>query len=343
VKVPDLLDDSALYDWAGISLGRSDLYRLFLSIKKLAESLSGDVERLRWVGRISTRSRPYFIVEGVNPEEEEGVDESKQEGKAGANKYAYWVTQSLEQAQWTKLPNVTMEQVVKVRLFKRLFTGNLDADVPSYPPFPGSERHLLRAILACIVGETSISPDGFFDLDEEDPPSAKPADAEAMNERFPKASDELKEPDNWKHHEVELNKLGRVLAMPEQLDENGEPIVPDDPVEPNPPLDSIKPEQWTFRLCPGGAGSSSMSAVVARSLRWPGAVAVAAGRKYINVYVGNGLPYSSTPYSPTLPAPIQTEWAPPQTDGEAAPGLVEQPDVKVDPTPPVAEGEAEEE
>lgn len=338
-----MLDDAPLYDWAGVSIGRGDIYRLFLSIKQFAASLSGDVEKLRWVGRINTRSKPYFILEGISPEEEEGIDEMKQEGKNGANKYSYWVTQNIEQGQWTKLPNVTMEQVVKVRLFRRLLTGNLDADVPSYPPFPGTERNLLRAIIACIVGETSISPDGFYDLDDgEDPPTVKPADAEAMNERFPKTADDLKEPDNWKHHEVELNKLGRILAMPEQQDENGEPIVVDDPVEPNPPLDAIKPENWTFRVCPGGAGIAPSSVVVARSLRWPGAIAVAAGRKFVNIYVGNGLPYSSQPYSPPLPGTIQKEWSPVVSDGAEGPALVEQPDIKVDPTPPIPEGEEEE-
>ncbi|RYG59057.1 hypothetical protein EON64_20635, partial [archaeon] len=125
MKIPDLLEEASLLDWAGLSVGRGDLYRLFLSIKKLAETLSGDVERLRWVGRVSTRGRPYYVVEGVAPDEEEGVDEAKQEGKAGANKYAYWVTQSVESAQWTRLPSVSMEHVVKARQFRRLLTGDL--------------------------------------------------------------------------------------------------------------------------------------------------------------------------------------------------------------------------
>ena len=95
-----------------------------------------------------------------------------QEGKAGANKYAYWVTQSIElgtnaHGGWLKLPNVTMDQVVKSRKFKRFFTGDLDAPVPSYPPFQGTERNLLRATIARIVGATSISPDGYFTLSED--------------------------------------------------------------------------------------------------------------------------------------------------------------------------------
>lgn len=219
-------------------------------------------------------------------------------------------------------------------------TGNLEAAVPSYPPFPGQEKHLLRAILACIVHDTSISPDGFFDLDDSDPPMVKAAEAEQFNERFPKPATDLKELENWKHHETPLNVLGRVTAMPEQTDESGEVIPPAEDIEVSSPLDTIKVEQWTSRMCPGGAGATSTSAVVVRSLRWPGASAVAAGRRFVNIYVGNGLPAmtNATTYSPPLLGPIIAEFTnAPGADGAPAPVLIEQADTKVDPTPPVAE------
>lgn len=339
VKCPDLLDDANLYEWAGVSFGKGELYRLYLSIRKACESLPSEVEKVRLFGKINTRTLPYYVIEGLNPEDEEGADETKQEGRSGANKYAYYVSQCLEDAKWTKLPNVTMEQVVKARLFRRLLTGNLDATVPSYPPFNGTERNLLRAQIACIAGATSISPDGYFDLNDEDPPQVVPAEAEAMAERFPKTSSDLKDPEGWKHHEGDLNRLGRVTAMPEQQDENGEVIEPEDPVEAATPLDTIKPEAWTFRVCPGGVGTSGSSVVVARSLLWPGAVAVTAGRKFVNIYVGSAVAYTATAYSPPLPAAIQAEWAPTE-EGTA---LIENADVRADPTPPKPAGEEEEE
>lgn len=94
VKVPEILEDSNLLAWGGIDLGRGESYRIYLSIKKLAETLPSDVEKLRFFGKITTRSLPYYIVEGLNPEDEEGVDETKQEGRNGANKNAYWVSQN---------------------------------------------------------------------------------------------------------------------------------------------------------------------------------------------------------------------------------------------------------
>lgn len=308
--------------------------------------MPGDVEKIRFFGRIHTRGNPYYVIEGLSTEDEEGIDESKQEGRSGVNKYAYWVVQDVESTQWTKLPNVSMEHIVKSRLFKRILTGNLENAVPSYPPFPGKEKHLLRAIIAVIVGETSVSPDGFYALDDSDPPVVKPAEQEDFNNNFPKSASDLKEPDAWKHHEIEINKIGRVTALPEQLDENGEPIVPEEPVDVNPALDAIKPEAWSIRTSPGGAGFSSSSVVVLRSLRWPGAVAVASGRKYVNVYVGDGLPYSSTSYSPPLPPLIQSEYSSVGSDGAPLAGfqgLIEQNDVRTDPTPPAPEGENPEE
>jgi radial spoke head protein 4A len=109
-------------------------------------------------------------------------------------------------------------------------------------------------------------------------------------------------------------------------------------------LEPIKPEQWTFRVCPGGSGAANASVVVARSLVWPGSVAVASNNRFVNVYVGNAVVYEDKPYSPPLPAPIQTEWALAEEEAEDETLLlVEQPDVRADPTPPVPEGEEEEE
>merc|ERR1712110_1317678 len=86
-----------------------------------------------------------------------------------------------------------------------------------------------------------------------------------------------------------MGKLGRTTAMPEQLGEDGEPIVLEEEIDVASPLDSMASHQWTFRIGPGGAGASANSVVVARSLLWPGSCAVAYGRKFINIYVGNAI------------------------------------------------------
>lgn len=48
-----------------------------------------------------------------------------------------------------------------------MFTGDLNATFHSNPPFPGKERHLLRAQLARIFAATAIVPNGLFEVDEE--------------------------------------------------------------------------------------------------------------------------------------------------------------------------------
>jgi hypothetical protein len=56
----------------------------------------------------------------------------------------YWVTDNLLQ-DWIQLPEATPEHIQIARLLRHNFTGNLNASIDSCPPFPGKERHLLRA------------------------------------------------------------------------------------------------------------------------------------------------------------------------------------------------------
>ena len=73
------------------------------------------------------------------------------------------------------------------------------------------------------TGATLISPEGFFDVeDEDDVPIVKEADAEIVNERFPKPSSELTDSESWKHHFTDFNSIGRTLTLPELYDANGD-------------------------------------------------------------------------------------------------------------------------
>jgi radial spoke head protein 4/6 len=340
VKYPDITNDANLYEWAGISFGKAEIYRLYLSIKAFAAELPSEVERIRLFGKITTRNAPYYVIEGLTAEDED-VDEAIQETRAGANKYTYWVTQRVDAADgWVKLPNVTCDQTVVARQIKRLLTGDLSSPVPSYPPFSGTEKNLLRAQIAIILGETSISPDGFFELDDSEPALPQPVDAETLAGNFPKASSDLNFAEAWKHHETKLNKIGRITAPPEKLDENGDVIEPDESAEVVESLSATVPEEWTFRVAPGGAGTASGSTVIARSLAWPGAVSIASGSRFLNIYVGNAVRFSATSYCPPPPSTIQSEFVTAEDDAFQ---LIEQADTRVDPTPPQPEDEAEEE
>jgi len=52
-------------------------------------------------------------------------------------------------------------------MIKHVFTGNVNAEVKTNPPFPGRERHYLRAQLARIFHGTTIIPKGIYEFDEE--------------------------------------------------------------------------------------------------------------------------------------------------------------------------------
>lgn len=85
-----------------------------------------------------------------------------------------------------------------------------------------------------------------------------------------------------------------------------------------------------------GSGQSANAMVVAKSLRWPGAITVAFGKRFTNVYSGDGVKFGPEgPYQPPLPPPLQAEWVP-EEDEE---GLVEQADLLIDPNPPEGEGD----
>lgn len=55
----------------------------------------------------------------------------------------------------------------------------------------------------------------------------------------------------------------------------------------------------------GGAGQANGSCVVARSLVWPGAVAISSGRQYSNIYVGYAISYNKAGMLPFIWCSIQ--------------------------------------
>ena len=61
---------------------------------------------------------------------------------------------------------MTPEQISVARMIKYMFTGDLNANIDSCPPFPGKERHFLRAQIARISHGTELCFKGAY---EEDP------------------------------------------------------------------------------------------------------------------------------------------------------------------------------
>ncbi|KAA0160403.1 hypothetical protein FNF27_08254 [Cafeteria roenbergensis] len=216
--------------------------------------------------------------------------------------------------------------------------------------------------IARISAETVVCPAGHFKrVEDEESRDVEPVPDDEYAAEDPTA------PEGWVHIALPINALGRTAPNPkeDEGDEEGEEPDPELLTEPLKPItDDAPPDAedalpWTVRPCPvAGIPSAEPAAglVLAKSLRWPGAVAVARGRRFANLYVGYGVE-SGTPegadlapaaFQPATPGPVQSEFSMEAFNAAAAENgakFEEQPDVIVDPDegkPAEGEEDAEE-
>ena len=308
ISYPDLMTEANVFEWTGVNFGRTEVYQLYLAIKQKAKV---EASSLRFWGKIFGRSSDYYVVQGVNPEPPPAEEVNIIEGMEGANKYAFWVCSKIG-GNGPSSPNVLPDAIIVGRNITRFFTGDLNAPVPSYPPFPGgTEAHLLRSQIAQITAECSISPSGFYIEDDGVDEGIKAIKkVEEISEH--RTIDELKELSSWVHHELLIDRNGRCNQPPMNEDEDSRP---EQELQNQPILGSIAEDEvvdgpaWTISACPG-TGDSPDSTVCVKSLKWPGAYAVAFGNKFTNIYCGFGCP-SLRGVSYKIPATpgIQPEWA----------------------------------
>jgi radial spoke head protein 4A len=84
-----------------------------------------------------------------------------------------------------------------------VLTGDLNATIDSNPPFPGKERHFLRAQIARIFAATQIAPKGLYEIDEE-------TNKMKLAEEFALPStEELKSIEVWGNVYSSILKVGR--------------------------------------------------------------------------------------------------------------------------------------
>lgn len=316
--VQDLVDASNMFEWAGVGFGREETFRLALSMKKLAFEQADTVTEVALFGKILGTDADYYVVGGKSGAAEEAADGNDMEGTDGANRMCYFVCSKIGD-EWVKLPDVTSAQIVASRQLKKFFSGNLDKKITGYPPFPGTERNLLRAVIGDISASCESSPAGVF-LAEEGEVS--------LNEEAPERSvDEMSELQSWEHLRAGLNAYGRCTKLPEKEDEAGEAIVDENEPEVQEvlrPLSGDEDGTWTTRICPSQGGSQAL--VVLKSLLFPGASTVAFSQKFVNIYVGYGHRVSSKTYSPPAPGAVLGE----MNSSE----FVEEGDMLEDPNPP---------
>ncbi|CAH2044783.1 unnamed protein product, partial [Iphiclides podalirius] len=247
----------------------------------------------------------------------------------GVNKKVYWVCNSLGEP-WICLPDTTPAQIRVARLNVRVMTGDLDAEIQTFPPFEGTERHYLRAQIARIAAATSVSPQGFYTFgsgeEEEDLDMEEAGDMNYNQNPFYTGHTikDLVDPSlgYWVHHGRHILQQGRtiwwnsraeleasiVLEEGEEEEDEAPPMIEPEvgpslfsPLSGDAPVSGAAP--WSARV--SSTLTSSRALAVLRSNLWPGAVAYATdGKRSECMYVGWGQKHQPPNFSPLqLPRP----------------------------------------
>eukprot|EP01060_Flectonema_neradi_P037905 TRINITY_DN778_c0_g1_i3.p1 TRINITY_DN778_c0_g1~~TRINITY_DN778_c0_g1_i3.p1 ORF type:complete len:555 (+),score=157.07 TRINITY_DN778_c0_g1_i3:128-1792(+) len=249
VTVPPLrpiTEDQRFHKLCGYGLLSSEYFLLEQSMSNLVRDKK--LEEAAFFGRVFGTEQNYTIVVSKRlldpvadkiPVEKysmpkpprKGVDvpiQSEPPG-VGLNRVTFWVCQYAG-GPWTELPDVTPQQIISSQKIKKYLTGNLDAPVNSYPPFPGKEINYLRAQLARIWSSSTVAPEGEVEAfvaedeeeeeEEEENPNAikyqkfNPLTSEAKPIQLEEGIESLATSEKWVHTRPFIYKTGRGTQLP---------------------------------------------------------------------------------------------------------------------------------
>jgi radial spoke head protein 4A len=325
--------------------------------------LAGNFQSARFFGKIMGTQKDYYVVEASltsYPKEDVDAQTKKEPAGTGANAYVYFVANSPTDA-WVRLPDVLPEQIVTSRSMRRYLTGVLSAPVLGYPRFPWPEQSYLRAQISRIAAATVVSPKGIFEMAEAPEEAGEDAPEVMVKSEEPEIADAdgLKEAENWCHHVAQLLKQGRCLAWAppegedeeeeeppaeEEEEEEPEEALPmlsglEGDVNPKPPVGEDEEEEeeeeppslWRFALFPANTLHRVNAAFC---LNWPGAVSVAQGKQFANIYIGWGQKQLQSLYAPPAPPSVNKEFVSPFNPEEAEEGETDPLIEQLEPQPP---------
>jgi radial spoke head protein 4A len=325
-EIPNLIGDMKFINEVGIGLLPRETFLLQKSIERLITRKP--LQTARFWGKVQGAEHDYYVCEaeyneGDRPqraleEEEKGeVPDDEKEVKVpmepgdegvGPNTYCYFVLPHLG-GKWALLPDVTPQQIVASRSIRQLFSGNLDA--PVFAPagrFDGTERELLRCLIARIAHSCTLAPKGLY-APEEQPEEDQPLESTApiaLNEEW--VAKPIRGPAHFLHRLPAILPQGRVAFWaPESEEEDKER---EKHIERGPPI--LRPITEDEEL-PGGIPSWStkwvkMGAVRLfwlRSNAWPGLSIVASPNadRMVMHYYGWGTKVTPPLKWPPLPEP----------------------------------------
>ncbi|XP_071454114.1 radial spoke head protein 4 homolog A [Hetaerina americana] len=369
--MPNLLENFYYLEQAGVTFPKHELFCLGLSIKAFAETLNDYEKIRYWGKVFGREKNYYILEVKFPAEEyEEGEDEVEMAPEESEEKNetvepemetrpdissiektgifanikvppfpkvpesktveAYYVCNDPAEP-WIRLPDVKPGHITAARNIKVAFTGNLNSEVTTYPPFPGNEMEYLRAQISRISASTQISPLEYYIFDEDEDYEDENERSQIMkNEEYePLTLTDLVDPSMafWVHHSQHILQQGRTHwwnpkenAEEDQVSEESEEEDEEEEEEPEvgpPLLTPLSEDTTTEFIAPWSATLSSKLDVdnafaVIRSNIWPGAIAYCTSgpqQKFENFYVGWGHKYSAHSFTPPPMPPIQFEYA----------------------------------
>lgn len=322
-EVPKLMDELPMFEHVGVGVTRDEAYRLYLAMG--AAKAKHGLHKIRFFGKILGTGKDYYVLECVAPTETHVAPAATEGAPAelpgcGLNSCCYLVAPSAAD-EFVMLPDVTPEEVLASAAIRKFFTGELDAAVACYPPFPGTEAAYLRAQIARIAAATTLVPTGKLAFDEESEAEPKPiVDAEEYA-----VPDDLTSLDSWVHLYGGVLKIGRCTNPPKPEPAEGEEDA-DEPEQEEEapalgaasadgPVSTLMEEEelaaWSVKAYNTALAGGAYSVAVATSNRWPGAYVAGATKadKYSNLYFGWGHEATGKTFTPAAPPPIMSESA----------------------------------
>ena len=122
---------------------------------------------------------------------------------SGVNRFVYWVNNSVI-GEWIELPDAIPSTINLARKLKKIFTGDVEAEVITNPHFDKKEKDLLRAQIARITQMTSVVPKGYYRKQEENERDIMEVPEE--EKKLP-TFDELTHLENWCHFTPNILKV----------------------------------------------------------------------------------------------------------------------------------------
>merc|ERR1712048_577260 len=374
-NLPNLQETAFYFKQGGIGLCDEEWTRIYLAMKQLCEK-EPTMEQCRFWGKIMGLNANYYIVEGKLPpneddeEEQEENDESEEaddndedgvpkptwkpapdveaekKGFPGNNLYTYWVTNEPGTG-WVQLDSVKPSHISIARNITKFFTGDLEANVDSFPVFPGKERDLLRVQIARITHGAYVAPMTYYQLDDEadldDPESAGVAEPQVNPDFEGVILRDLLDPSlqAWVHARPFILNQGRCdYKAPDKPDfeeegelddeEDGEveELMMEAEREIGPPQLSPLTDDIEATGIPAWSVSTSNTLnhvhhqiAIIKSNLWPGAAAYCNGHKFDNIYIGYGQKYNAVNYSPMMCQAFEMEFMSSEIIEEADPSV----------------------